>query len=200
MRIKRFDDQSLLIVDFPYIIGAVTLPLSLFLLYQIGTRIVAPPKRQAELVGCIVAFLVTFLIGCFFVKRSVFEFDRGRRKLTWSRMSIFGRSGGIIPFDDIEAANIQSTSSSDSGTTYRVALKTAGGIVPLTQTYSSQEPCKRVRDAIEQVLELSTPTSVEDDILELAIAGRKIDAIKLARLRYNFGLAEAKQFVEGLQK
>jgi len=55
-----------------------------------------------------------------------------------------------------------------------------------------------IRTAINSVLNPAPAKEMENDIQELALAGRKIDAIHLARIRYGYDLAQAKSFVEGL--
>jgi hypothetical protein len=73
--------------------------------------------------------------------------------------------------------------------------------IPLTETHSGNGlRAEKVRSVINQALEvkLGPNQQMENDILELALAGRKIDAIALAQARYGYNLTQAKKFVEGL--
>jgi hypothetical protein len=143
-----------------------------------------------------------FFGGAVFTKRSEFNFDFVQKNLTWRRRGLFTNTGGIVPLEQITRAAVESHQD-DSVTTYRVVLKTAHGSVPLTDSYSSnRETADRIRTAINDALKLtSTPSEqIETDILDLALAGRKIDAIALARQRYGYDLTQAKQFVEGLTR
>ena len=61
------------------------------------------------------------------------------------------------------------------------------------------EVAKRGTRIVESLqLKLDQNQQIETDILELALAGRKIDAIAMARQRYGYDLTKAKQFVEEL--
>lgn len=59
-------------------------------------------------------------------------------------------------------------------------------------TAPDDTPLTRFRDM--------TQDEKESHILDLALAGQKIDAIKAAREVYGYGLAEAKHFVDGLTR
>ena len=73
---------------------------------------------------------------------------------------------------------------------------------PLLGTIEGEEPAESIRRAINDALHVTTTQAqqMETDILELARAGRTIDAIKLARTRYGYDLTQAKQFVDGLSR
>jgi hypothetical protein len=197
MKITQQDEHALVIEDFPYLIGAIAFPAALFLLYQaIVTAARAGLTRNA--IGAAFGTLLFFFGGAVFTKRSVFEFDRVHRQLRWKRGGLFGRQRGLVPFDRIRGATVQSLNSSGTHT-YRVAVLTDEGEIPVTDAYSTGiEPPDRVRTAINTVLNAAPANEMENDILEMALAGRKIDAISLARARHGYDLARAKEFVDGL--
>lgn len=202
MRITRSDHRNLVIVDFPYLIGVIAFPCAAFMA-SIAVQAIARHSHTGDIVGPILGALLFFGGGAVFTKRSEFDFDFVSRKLTWRRRGLFTNAGGVVPLDQIKSATVESTSDSDSGMTYRVALRTTSGPIPLTESYDgNREIADRVRTVINEALKVTLDQSeqIENDILELALAGRKIDAIALARTRYGYDLTKAKQFVEELSK
>jgi hypothetical protein len=196
MKITQQDQSALIIEDFPYLIGAITFPLALFGLYH-AIAITVRSGLTRNGVGAAISACLAFLIGAVFTKRSVFEFDLVQRQLRWKRGGLFGSSHGLVPFDQIRSATVQSLSG--DAPTYRVAVLTHEGEIPLTDAYSAgSEPSESIRTAINKVLDAAPANEMENDIQELALGGRKIDAIRLARTRYGYDLAQAKEFVEGL--
>jgi hypothetical protein len=204
MKITRSDQSHLVIVDFPYLIGVIAFPAAAFML-AVTIRAIANHSSAGDIVGPIIGALMFFFGGVVFTKRSEFDFDLVARKLTWRRRGLFTNIGGIVPLDEIRCATVQSRNDGDSGLTYRVVLLlTRSGDrseIPLTEPYDGNGlRAEKVRSAINQALQikLGPNQQMENDILELALAGRKIDAIALARTRYGYNLTQAKEFVEGL--
>jgi hypothetical protein len=197
MKITQQDQRALIIEDFPYLIGAIAFPAPLFLLYEaIATGVRGGPTR--DVIGGVFGALMFFFGGAIFTKRSFFEFDLVNRQLRWKRGGLFSRHHGLVPFDLIRRATVQSLGAGDTPT-YRVAMLTKEGEIPLTDAYSSGiEAPDRIRTAINNILNAAPPNEMENDIQEMALAGREIDAIRLARERYGYDLTQAKEFVEGL--
>jgi hypothetical protein len=200
MKITRQDNSALVIVDFPWLMGLILFPGGLALLYAAVSAAVRH-RGIGQTLGFAGGGLLALLLGAVLVKRAVFEFDLVRRELTWRRSGIFGQRSGAVPFDRIRRAVVQSMSSSD-GTTYRVALLTEDGDLPVTDAYSSGERNKkRISETINRALNLEQADpqeAMDDQILDLARSGKKIEAIRLTRERYGYSLAKAKDFVEGL--
>jgi hypothetical protein len=197
MKIKRQDSAALVVVDFPWLLGLIFFPFAGGLLYVAVSNAV-----RGKGIGSVLAFgagaLFLGLITSVFVKRCVFEFDLVRRECTWRRRGVFGARGGTVPFDRIRRCVVQSMRS-DNTTTYRITLQTDDGDVPLTQAYTTGERRPQtVCEVINRTLNLQPQAAIEDEILDLARRGRKIEAIRLARERYGYDLAKAKDFIEGL--
>lgn len=57
---------------------------------------------------------------------------------------------------------------------------------------------ERKLDAIMDHFGIELPAREHDDVRDLAISGRKIDAIKRYREKTGVGLAEAKEYVDSL--
>ena len=203
MRITHSDPQRLTIVDFPYVIGLIAWPCAA-LMAAIAIVAALNKRHPREIVGPIAAAVMFCCGGGVFTKRSVFDFDFGAHKLTWSRRGLFTRQGAVVPLKEIHSALLEAGSAGDSVPTYRVVLLLAtGDKIPLTEAYSAgEEPAESIRRAINDALHVTTTQAqeMETDILELARAGRTIDAIKLARTRYGYDLTQAKQFVDGLSR
>jgi hypothetical protein len=201
MRITRSDPRNLVIADFPYLIGVIAFPAAVFM---VGSAIVMLARGQhtGDIVGAAIGALLFFFGGAVFTKRSTFDFDLAARTLTWRRRGIFTNIGGVVALDQIRCATVQSCNSGDGDLTYRVALLTqSAGEIALTDSYDgNRELADRVRTAINDALEINLDVNeqIETDILELARAGRKIDAIALTRKRYGYDLTQAKQFVDDL--
>lgn len=197
MKITRHNDDALTIVDFPWLIGAIGLPVSLACFYESVATLVRG-ERLGETFGAAVGGLVFFFVAAVFTVRSSFHFDLKTRQLTWSRRGRFTQTGGVIAFDRIRGAVLQSINS-DEGLSYRVTILTQSGEIPISIAYSGNaKKHESARDAINQALDLTVASPDENDIRELARSGRKIDAISLARTRYGYDLTRAKEFVEGL--
>ena len=200
MRITRSDSDRLVIVDFPWFLGLILFPTAAVML---GVTVVAAAKGRSasQIAGPLISALLAFGVAAAFTNRSEFDFDLVAKQLTWRRRGLFTNAGGVVPFEQIRGANVEAHNDNDGDLTYRVVLRTENGTIPLTETYDGiRERSDRIRTAIVEALtlDLDQNQQIESDILALALAGRKIDAITLARKRYGYDLAAAKQFVEGL--
>jgi hypothetical protein len=199
MRITRADNRRLTVVDFPWLIGVVAFPCAAVML-GVAIAAIVKDRGPSQIAGPIIGALMFFAGGAVFTKRSEFDFDLVAKTLTWRRRGVFTNIGGVLPLDQIRSATVESESG-DGGLTYRVALHTQAGTIPLAESYDgNRAPADRVRAAINDALHLNLDAhqQIETDILELALAGRKIDAIAMARQRYGYDLKQAKDFVEGL--
>ena len=203
MKIKQSDSHKLVIADFPILIGVFGLIGPVCVAYGLAVEHNAMPLL-AMCVFVLLAVVWVLLCGVF-CKRSQFEFDLIRQQLVWNRWGLYGHKRGIVPFDQIQCASVQSSTGSSAeggGLSYRVALSTTQGCLPLTDSYSQGEAkqCERIRSTINSVLQSNNASESENDILALAAHGQKLAAIVLARERYGYDLTQARQFVEELLK
>lgn len=182
MRVTRSDSERLTVADFPYLIGVITFGVSILLLFKFAERVFTDSYNEKgwPMLG---GSALRFAFGCIFTQRNVFDFNRVSRTLTWSRLSILGYDGGVIPFSEILSVNIRCLSSGYQTLNWQLVLKTANGIRPLTQGYSGYfDAYQAIRVEIEKVLELP-PSTIDDDIRELRSAGRNFEAKKLEMYR-----------------
>lgn len=154
MRIARSDPRALVIVDFPFLLPAVTVGTISFIIVVL----VRSPMRPAD---WLIALLIcgSFLaFGAWLTKRTVFHFDLETRQLRWKRRGVFGGVGGVVDFNQIRLAEVQTNWSYDVGRTWRVALQTTAGDLPLTDTYTGggDEHLKRICTAINHALQPNT--------------------------------------------
>jgi len=194
------DNHTLTLTDFPYMIGVIAFPAAAFLVYH-AVRAFRDGNPTRDVVGAAFGALFFFAGGVVFTQRNHFHFDLTARQLRWSRRGLFTRAGGALPFDQIRHAVVQSSGSADSnGHTTRAALVLADGShLPLTRAYTAGTAAQRARTAINEALAVP-PTTPEDDIRQLVLAGHKIDAIRLARTHYGYDLAQARDFVDSLTR
>ncbi len=61
-----------------------------------------------------------------------------------------------------------------------------------------EKELESIAELIDGALGRDHKRFIEDSILELVAAGRKIDAVRLAREHYKLGLAEATKFIDEL--
>ena len=199
MRITRSDNRRLVMVDFPWFLGLVFFPTAALMLV-VTVVAIAKGLSASQITGPLISGLLSFAVAAAFTKRCEFDFDLVAKKLTWRHRGLFTNAGGVVPFEQIRSAAVESSSDNDGGLTYRVILRTRDGTIPLTESYNgNRDIVDRFRSAIVAALQLNLHANaqIETDILELARAGRKIDAIAL-RERYGYDLAAAKAFVEQL--
>jgi hypothetical protein len=199
------DERGLRIVDFPIWIGILALTLAIFLGAQLVTHILhGAPWRQSAGIG--LGLLVAVVAGTLLTQRSDFEFSTAEKKVTWSRRSIFGSSREVIPFGIIEFAVVQCQHSGGNPqvpqTSYRVALMTKDGVVPLTVSYSAGRPsddrCREIRAAINRMLDVHLASEDDNDIRQLALHGQRFFAERMAAARYGLNSTKAHERVEQL--
>jgi len=202
MKIVRADAAELKIEDFSLLPWLVYFPASLFILYKVAARFYAQRLFDGDFFGALAAGLAFLFAVAVFGERSTFCFRRQERRVVWSRKGLLGRKGGVLPFAQIRKALIQTGRSSEQSGTCRVTLLTDAGELPLSRFYHGGEKgkCEEIARAIRTVLEQRRDSLIEDSIVELVVAGNKIEAVKLAREHYGMSLTEARSFVEKLSE
>ena len=206
MKITRSDSEKLVVVDFPYVVGGILFFGASIMAVQLFIVLAHGEISAKEIIGPFLAFSLFFFGGALLTKRSVFEFDLARRQLIWSRIGIFTRKGGTVPFGMITEAVVQTTTNGrNSSLCYRVALTTRQGDIPLSENYSGgqKNAYETLRTAINRTLGFAqSPDEQRDDsdLRALVANGKIIDAIQLVRMRRQCSLTEAKKIVDDLGK
>ena len=206
MKITRSDGDRLVIVHFPWIFAGFMLLIALSLLAQPGIfwwqdR---PLTRNAWIeggIGLVLLLLVLALTRC-----SVFTFERGNRRLVWSRTGLLGRTGGTLPFHQITGARVETSSGAENGVCYRVALTLSDGTLPLTNSYSgtaekiSHTVCNAINGTLGTTPQVSgLDDEEESDVRTMIENGQMIAAIARVRQVRGCTLIEAKNYVESLR-
>ena len=158
MRIKRHDEERLVITHFPIFLAALgLLPVVLLLYPACGTAVGQVPAgtNQPGWANPLFALLFSlFWLGTFswLVRRLTFDFDLVRRELRWNQWSVFGTKSGVMPFAEIRRATIESGKSKGS-LTYRPVLLTRHGTFPLLNYSTSGFFAKRRFEHIVTAIE-----------------------------------------------
>ncbi len=208
MRIKRSDNERLVVVHFPLLLAVAGLApalISLVVIYGTAAGRIHWAKGQPiwSSPACVVLFALLWgAVFSIFVRKNTFNFDLVNRQLAWTRRSIYGTKAGIMPFSQIKGAIVETFCSGEGGPSYRPALSTDQGTFPLMNYYAggTSKTYERIVAAINAALQTNPVPAMEEKILELATSGQWVAAIEMTRKRYGYDLAQAKQFVDGLTK
>lgn len=201
MKISRVDSSNLIIKDTPLYPGIVWLPVCAFVLYKLVERLTLSLELDRDLFGMLAAIIIPLIAVGLMNEFTTFHFNIGERTLYWKRAGLFGRKKGSLPFSDIRKVIIE-TSSQRLTTTYRLAIAAGDGSIPMTRYFNGGERYKKELESIAELIDGALGRDhkrfIEDSILELVAAGKKIDAVRLAREHYKLGLTEAVKFIDEL--
>jgi hypothetical protein len=178
-----------------------TLMPAFFALCGLGTLILAISMwlrgnaETGKLIGASISAAMFLGAGAVFYERSRFVFDPGTRTVGWSRRRLNSEKSGRLSFDQITGVVLQ-RSSSERNATQRIALETTAGELPVTIAYGgSDQHLADVAQAIKAVL--GQHGDLSDDSIRAALAaGRKIEAIAMARTIHGLDLTDAKKLVD----
>jgi hypothetical protein len=195
MRITRQTPIEMVVVDSTAWVSSICAIAAAALLcdliihgYKLGELITA---------GLLLAFAAGFLL------KTRFTFNAMGRTASWSRRRLFWVKSGTIPFDGIQDIGMQASVADHGVLIYRLAIVTAQGTVPMSDSYSGGKQSKaEIREKILLFLgkEAGDVDEADESSLRSLLAqGRKIDAISILRSSRNISLAEAKQRVEAIE-
>jgi|GEM_PF-6678695 len=94
-----------------------------------------PPKYFPAIALGLGALLV--LAGILAQQKRTYLFDTSLQRLKWTCSGLF--KSGAMPFSDIVEVRLESLSDSDGGQTYRAALVTPAGLMPLSNAYTGNK-------------------------------------------------------------
>ena len=216
MRITRSDEDQLVIVDFPWIFGVVCFPVAI-VMFLVGAvdliRAIYTPARPLVRQGPRTG------LGPAHRRRALHR--RRPRHLRPRRVHLrpHDPQADMVPPQPPQENGRRRPLRADSICLHRLqprqlrqrcAFASPSRPKPAPSrsrpTYSSSSGADavhfdRIRDAINKALKVSFDEAEQMDsqILELVLANRKIEAVKLARKRYGFDVGQAKAFVESLK-
>ena len=209
MRIKRSDNERLVVVHFPLFLAVIAmLPamMTVFVAYGTVTGLFnPPPKGQSAWLG--VLFFLLFSVGwaaifALFVKRVTYDFDLLNRRLAWSRRGLYGKKEGIMSLDDIRGVTVDTRWSSDSGRTYCPVLSTSNGMFPLLNyttptnrtTSELRPPSTRHSRRTRQ-----RPWTTRSSNFYRRATRNGFRPFRWCKSDYGYALPQARQFVDALK-
>lgn len=100
--------------------------------------------------GTALAFVA---VTVFFLRPSVFEFDRASNQFRWIKPGLFKSHSGAVPLDDIRRVRVDSCNM-DDGKGYRVLVEAGETSIPFQHGYTTSDPRhhRRIVDLIEDWL------------------------------------------------
>ncbi len=146
--------------------------------FSVGDKRLARPALV--MAGCAVVCLSKY----------TFVFDPTQRIVRWQTLRFGKRGAGSMPFDEVKDVVLESEPGK-SRPTYRLALLTLNGSIPLSSGYGdTSDRCLALQSKIRQLLRPGQPAAatapaasiaahLDSSIRTLVAQGRKIDAIKL---------------------
>lgn len=205
MKISKVDPYNLIVEDNPLYPGIVGFPLSMIALYKLIQLISEGNVFNKEFFGTLVGFIITLFVTGFMTQFRKFHFNVGEKHLYWRCIGLFGFKSGTVPFSNIKKVVFEASPSWRTGKTHatiRLALSTNEGTIPLTHYNSGsifKKECESIAKLVDDALGEDHSRFIEDSILELVSAGKKIQAVILAKEHYGFTLTEAKKFIDELK-
>lgn len=197
MRIKRHDNERLVITHFPIfmaIFGLIPAVVAIYLTRQHATGQTTPTTGQPGwgLPLFVATFALVWLaIFSSFVRKLTFAFDLVQQELRWDQWSLWGKKSGEIPFGRIRYATLDE-GYSDSRLVFRPMLLTRDGPFPLlnysTNGFFARRRFERIVAAINAVLGRAVPRDTEDDAAVIAEESRLARAVHMTRSNWIFGI------------
>lgn len=203
MHVTRKTNQEMVVLDSSIWISIFLLCASLFAAYRLSI--------QHNTGGFLsLGFMLLFVL--LFWRKEVVVFDAARQQATWTRRRIFKVATGTIPFSEISGINLEATSSKNDVLLYRLAIVTAQGSVPMSDSYAGN--LQKYEKLRQDILEFVNPKlaqaesnaaqagsfDYEASIRSLLQQGRKIDAIHLLRTTQKLSLVEATDRIAAISK
>ena len=130
------DGRTVIFQDHPVVLPAIFAAAAAFLLGNALVRYQALLDGEKEALGLVFSALFSALAGALFFRRDRFVFDLDRRRMSWRKWSLFKRRAGAVDFAEISGVTVESMGGGEGGSSYRIALQTSDGALPLTETYS----------------------------------------------------------------
>jgi hypothetical protein len=153
--------------------------------------------------------LLAFVFG--WLRRSTFTFNEATRTIRWRQFRYFNVATGEIPFSSVQDIALEATTSAIGNVmTYRLALVTPQGRVPMSDSHSGRhDRISKLRDKLLAFVAVpGSPATyaaaasgrnpdeahaarLNADIRVLLQQGRKVDAILLVQRTDHLDLTEA---------
>lgn len=204
MRAERRSDGSLVVRDDPRFLRESLYAFGSVILIGVATQSGGQPLRLV--LGGLCALLC--FVSAALLESVSFEFDRARRVLRWSRRDLFRRRASELPFAEIESVDVVVREDRERDgahvridKSWRIQLATRAGPLQLTsRTFPDEAEQTAIANEIRESLGLSPRAPVAETVEDLAAAGERIAAVRLARVTRGLSLEEAKELVDSLRE
>ena len=185
--------------DRPIVLPAILAATSIMFAAGLASHIDGLLSGEKEAIGMAIGILFSAFGAVLLFRRDRFVFDTSAERVTWRKWSLARSSSGELDFSDILDVTIESISGAEGGGSYRVALRTKEGTVPLTEAYAGGTDRWRPTAArIRRILGQAGERPADADTDSLLDQGRKIDAIRQLRETEGLSLTQAKAKVESI--
>lgn len=183
--------------DRPIVLPAILAVSSLVFAFGLASQIPALLAGEKEAIGMVLGLLFCAFGAVLLFRRDRFVFDSAHRRLRWSKWSLARASSGTVDFADILDVTMESIGANEGGGTYRVALRTRDGTVPLTETYSRDaEYWRPLVERLRDIVGLSGDRATDADAQSLLEQGRIVNAVRQLRETEGLSVTEAKARVD----
>ena len=190
-------DNLIVFEDRPIVLPAVLANASVVFAVGLTSRVPALLAGDKEAIGMVLGLLLCAFGAVLLFRRDRFVFDESHRQLRWSKWSLARASAGAVDFSDILDVTMESIGGSEGGGTYRVALRTKTGTVPLTETYSRDaDDWRPLVERLRGIVGLGGNRGADADARSLAGQGRIIDAVRQLRETEGLSTTQAKAKVD----
>lgn len=194
-------DSDIIFEDRPIVLPAVLAVASVVFAVGLTSHFSALLAGDKEAIGIVLGCLLCAFGAVLLFRRDRFEFDKQNRRLRWSKWSLARASSGEVDFADILDVTLESTSGAEGGGSYRVALRTRNGVVPLTESYSGHaDDWRPTADRIREIIGHAGERPADGDTAALVDQGRTIDAVRQLRETEGLDLAQAKARVDAMER
>ena len=138
------------------------------------------------------------VVAAWFCRREQMIFDAGTRTVSWSKWSLRDRTGGDIPFDQVQHVIVEATGG-DGVMSYRLVVETAGERIPMTSHFAGNpDHWEPVAERLRRVIGLKVDDPANADARALIAAGKKAEAIRMLTEAKAMSIAGAASLAEQL--
>lgn len=195
------DGRTVVFEDRPVVLPAIFAAAAAFLAGQALVHYQALLAGEWDALGMAFSALFSALVAALFFRSDRFVFDLERRRLSWRKWSLLRRRAGAVDFAEISGVTVESMSSGEGGSSYRIALQTPDGALPLTETYSGDnDTWQPLAARLRSLLGMTTAATGDDDLRALLAQGRTIDAIRQLREARGLSMTDAKAEIDRLRR
>ena len=197
MRIKRHDNERLVITHFPIFLAGLGLAPAVVALYvAFGTVTGQIPAGKDQPIWAFPLFAAVFAliwlaVFSWFVKRLTYDFDLVRHELHWNQWSLFGKKSGLIPFASIRRATVETSEFVEGGLANCPVLLTRDGTFPLLNYSTNGLFAKwRFQHVVTAINAALGPTATSGPECDQAVVERPraANAIRMNRSHWVFGI------------